>query len=50
MSTRSAPQLLPSVLAIALIAVVVAAVRYLLFEYTHEGQSVVLRLLQFLSP
>ena len=50
MSTRSVPLLLPSVLAIALIAVVVVAVRYLLFEYAHGGEAVVLRLLKFLSP
>ena len=38
------------VLAITLIAMVVVAVRYLLFEYAHGGESIVLRLLQFFSP
>jgi hypothetical protein len=38
------------VLVIALIAMVVVATRYLLFEYAHGGESVVLSLLQFVSP
>jgi len=50
MSTGSVRQVLPPALAIALIAVVVVAVRYLLFEYAHGGAAVVLRLLRFLSP
>ena len=50
MSTRSVCQVLPPALAIALIAVVVVALRYLLFEYGHGGEAVVLRLLKFLSP
>jgi hypothetical protein len=66
MSTRLAPQVLPAplrevalpvvgrvvlkVLVIALIAMVVVATRYLLFEYSHGGEPVVLSLLQFVSP
>jgi hypothetical protein len=38
------------VLVIALIAMVVVATRYLLFEYAHGGESVVLSLLQFVLP
>jgi len=38
------------VLVIALIAMVVVATRYLLFEYGHGGEPVVLSLLQFASP
>ena len=66
MSTRLAPRVLPSptlrtappvvgrvvlkVLVIALVAMLVVATRYLLFEYAHGGEPVVLSLLQFVSP
>ena len=66
MPTRLASHVLPSpplwtalpgigrvvlkLLVIAVVAMVVVATRYLLFEYAHGGEPVVLSLLQFVSP
>ena len=43
-------RLVLKVLLIALVAMLVVATRYLVFEYAHGGEPVVLGLRQFVSP